>query len=242
MCCTDMYLIRFPPNLAEFFMFLWISQIYLNFAAPWPCRISETLYILYRSACQVSQLCCESHNFTTFLMLSHIGNWFLMLSWKVKLQKYFGAARLVFKLLISIDSQLNPKVACRTGALWAKQDECCILRKTQDEHESRDKQRRKIKRLFPVHWSGSSHVHNMKIAFQYWLIDAALFCRDSGMLVWRPGIMQSCSFDDAVRESFHLVPNVSEIKEKEKKYLNLLLKRKDILGLLPSGFGNSLTH
>ena len=54
--------------------------------------------------------------------------------------------------------------------------------------------------------------------------------------------MQSCSFDNAVRESFHLVPNVSEIKEKEKNYLNLLLKRKDILGLLPSGFGNSLTH
>ena len=51
--------------------------------------------------------------------------------------------------------------------------------------------------------------------------------------------MQSCSFDDAVRESFHLVPNVSEIMEKEKKYLNLLLKRKDILGLLPSGFGKS---
>ena len=51
--------------------------------------------------------------------------------------------------------------------------------------------------------------------------------------------MQSCSFDDAFRESFHLVPNVSEIKKKEKKYLNLLLKRKDILGLLPSGFGKS---
>ena len=51
--------------------------------------------------------------------------------------------------------------------------------------------------------------------------------------------MQSCSFDDALRESFHLVPNVSDIKEKEKKYLNLLLKRKDILGLLPSGFGKS---
>ena len=58
------------------------------------------------------------------------------------------------------------------------------------------------------------------------------------MFVWCPGITQSCSFDDGVR----LVPNVSEIKEKEKKYLNVLVKRKDILGLLPSGFGKSLIY
>ena len=55
-------------------------------------------------------------------------------------------------------------------------------------------------------------------------------------------IMQSFSFNNAVCESFHLVPNVSEIKEKEKKYLSLLPKSKDILGLLPSGFGKSLIH
>ena len=54
--------------------------------------------------------------------------------------------------------------------------------------------------------------------------------------------MQSCSFDDAVREALHLVPNVSEIKEKQKKYLNLLVKRKNILGLLTTGFGKSLIY
>ena len=42
-CCTDMYLIRFLPNLAVFCVFLWISRIYLNFAAPPPREISEAL-------------------------------------------------------------------------------------------------------------------------------------------------------------------------------------------------------
>ena len=42
-CCTDMYLIIFLPKFAVFFVFLWISWIYLNFAAPQPCKISEAL-------------------------------------------------------------------------------------------------------------------------------------------------------------------------------------------------------
>ena len=48
-------------------------------------------------------------------------------------------------------------------------------------------------------------------------------------------VTHSCSFDDAVREAFRLFPNVPEIKEKQKKYLNLLLKRNDVLGLPPTG-------
>ena len=51
---------------------------------------------------------------------------------------------------------------------------------------------------------------------------------------------KSCSFKDAVRESFRLFPNVPEIREKQKKCLNLLFKRKDVLGLLPTRLGKSL--
>ena len=40
----------------------------------------------------------------------------------------------------------------------------------------------------------------------------------------------SCSFDDAVGEALRLFPNVPEIKEKQKKCLNLLLKRKGVFG------------
>ena len=43
-------------------------------------------------------------------------------------------------------------------------------------------------------------------------------------------VTQSCSFDDAVGEALCLFPNVLEIKEKQKKCLNLLLKRKDVFG------------
>ena len=65
--------------------------------------------------------------------------------------------------------------------------------------------------------------------------------RCSGMFVWNKiTVTHSCSFDDAVREAFRLFPNVPEIKEKQKKCLNLLLKRKDDLGLLPTKLEKSL--
>ena len=54
--------------------------------------------------------------------------------------------------------------------------------------------------------------------------------------------MHSCSFDDAVRQAFRLLPNVPEINEKQKKCFNLLLKRKDVLGLLPTKLGKSLIY
>ena len=65
--------------------------------------------------------------------------------------------------------------------------------------------------------------------------------RCSGLFVWNKiTVTHSCSFDSAVRDAFHLFPNVPEIKKKQqKKCLNLLLKRKDILGLLPSRLGKS---
>ena len=50
-------------------------------------------------------------------------------------------------------------------------------------------------------------------------------------------------FDDFVQEALHLFPNVPETKEKQKNYLNyFLLKREDVLGLLPTGFGKSLIY
>ena len=61
--------------------------------------------------------------------------------------------------------------------------------------------------------------------------------RCSGMFVWNKiTFTHSCSFDDAVRKAFCLFPNVPEKKEKQKKCLNIiLLKRKDVLGLLQLG-------
>ena len=48
--------------------------------------------------------------------------------------------------------------------------------------------------------------------------------------------------DEAIRESLRLFPNVPALKEKQKKCIELLLKRKDVLGLLPTGFGKSLIY
>ena len=65
----------------------------------------------------------------------------------------------------------------------------------------------------------------------------------SGMFVWnKDTVTHSYSFDDAVRKAFRLFANVPEIKEKQKKCLNLLLKRKDVLGLLPTRLGKSLIY
>ena len=51
-------------------------------------------------------------------------------------------------------------------------------------------------------------------------------------------VTSSCSVDKAFRESLCFFPNV--VKEKQKKCIGLLLKRKDVPGLLPTGFGKSL--
>ena len=57
------------------------------------------------------------------------------------------------------------------------------------------------------------------------------------MFVWNKiAVTYSSSCDDAVQEAFRLFPNVPEVKEKQKKCLNLLLKRKVVLGLFPTWF------
>ena len=61
------------------------------------------------------------------------------------------------------------------------------------------------------------------------------------MFVWNNNYLQNGSHDD-VRGALCLLPNVPEIKEKQKKCLNLSLKRKEVLGLLPVGFGKRLIY
>ena len=82
-------------------------------------------------------------------------------------------------------SMADYKLACITGALWAKWGERFIL------GEGRDWGRRKIKRLLPVHCSDSSHVHYINVASQlvnWWRNVLA----DSGMFVWNKMAVKQC--------------------------------------------------
>ena len=86
----------------------------------------------------------------------------------------------------------------------------------------------------------SSHVHYMNVALQlvnWWLILACL----SGTK-WPSRSHVFFFFTMLSEKALRLLPNVSEITEKQKKSLNLLLKRKDVLGWLPTGFGRSLIY
>ena len=72
-----------------------------------------------------------------------------------------------------------------------------------------------------------------------WLIDEALF--------WHFRLEQnnrqvSCCFDNAVQEASPLFPNVPEIKEKQKKCLNLGSKRKYFREFFPTRLGKSLIY
>ena len=118
-----------------------------------------------------------------------------------------------------------------TGALWAKRGERGIVHKK--ECEAWDEGRIKANEA-PVTspWTAWTLHSN-------W----SLMTRCSGLFVWNKiTAMHSRSFDDAVREAFRLFPNVPERKKKQKKCLNLLLKRKDVLGLLSSRLGKSLIY
>ena len=55
-------------------------------------------------------------------------------------------------------------------------------------------------------------------------------------------VTQSLSFDDARFEMLFVYFQIFQIYRKKTKCLNLLLKRKDVLGLLPTGFGKSLIY
>ena len=56
-----------------------------------------------------------------------------------------------------------------------------------------------------------------------------------GHVCLKIAVTQSFSFVSAVREVFRLFLNVPEMKEKQRKCLNLLLRRKDVIGF--RGFG-----
>lgn len=75
-----------------------------------------------------------------------------------------------------------------------------------------------------------------------WLIDDWFWhvCREQN---GRHAVMFFSFFLTMLSEiALRLLPNVSEITEKQKKSLNLLLKRKAVLGWLPTGFGRSLIY
>ena len=82
----------------------------------------------------------------------------------------------------------------------------------------------KIKRLLPVHCSGSSHVHYMNVAPQlvnWWRFALARFWH---VCLEQNGRRRSHVFFTTLLEKVPcLLPNVPEIKEKQKKCLNLLL-------------------
>ena len=83
----------------------------------------------------------------------------------------------------------------------------------------------KIKRLLPVYCSGSFHVHYMNVALQlvnWWRVALARFwhvCLEQNGRTWRSHIF----FTMLLEKVLCLLPNVPEIKEKQKKCLNLLL-------------------
>ena len=115
-------------------------------------------------------------------------------------------------------------IVCITGALSAKQGERGILREAQDERGN------KLSASYqPLLWLFPRSLHECCYDELFW--------RDSGCLSGtKLAVTHSSSFDDAVQEAFRLFPNVPEIKEKQKKCLNLLLNRKVVLGLFPTWF------
>ena len=85
--------------------------------------------------------------------------------------------------------------------------------------------REKIRRLLLVHCSGSFHVHYMNVVLQlvnWWRVALARFwhvCLEQNGRTWRSHIF----FTMLLEKVLCLLPNVPEIKEKQKKCLNLLL-------------------
>ena len=52
--------------------------------------------------------------------------------------------------------------------------------------------------------------------------------------------LEAESFEDATKIALKYFPNVSKLKEGQRQCLKDLLKRRDVLGLLPTGYGKSL--
>ena len=100
--CINMYLIRFLANFAVFRMFLWILRVYLNFAAPWPCWISEALilwaasFTLYKLATIFLQLVTKGQpedffNFEPWLHYLDYAT--LKLQWKLHALNKFSSKK-----------------------------------------------------------------------------------------------------------------------------------------------------
>ena len=130
------------------------------------------------------------------------------------------------------------RLACITGALSAKRGERSILCEARDEGEVRDEGRRKIKRLLPVHCSGSSHIHYLNVVFQlvnWWRF--VLACLSGTKLPSQIHVLLMMLFE---KPFIYFQIFQKKKKDKQKSFFNLLLKRKDVLGLLPTRLGKSL--
>lgn len=54
--------------------------------------------------------------------------------------------------------------------------------------------------------------------------------------------MAALSREDAFATAVNLFPHIDCLKDKQKECIEALLKKKDVLGLLPTGFGKSLIY
>ena len=113
-------------------------------------------------------------------------------------------------------------IACITGALWAKRGERGISRSATRARRGEEKTSacyQSIVLALPTFTSLHGYVPISKL--MTWT------SREYGMFVWNGA---------------HTVKFRFKLKIKQKKCSNLLLKRKDVLRLLPAGFGKSLIY
>ena len=54
--------------------------------------------------------------------------------------------------------------------------------------------------------------------------------------------MAALSIEDAFASALHVFPHVDFLKDKQKECIEALLEKKDVLGLLPTGFRKSLIY
>ena len=52
--------------------------------------------------------------------------------------------------------------------------------------------------------------------------------------------MAALSLEEAIESALESFPNIDCLKDEQKKCIAALLQKKDVLGLLPTGFGKSL--
>ena len=52
--------------------------------------------------------------------------------------------------------------------------------------------------------------------------------------------MTALGLEEAIESALESFPNIDCLKDEQKKCISALLQKKDVLGLLPTGFGKSL--